>query len=468
MPRTAAIFILRNIMGALFLVLGVANVQARADDVSAVDESWRVRLEQRGIAISMEWDSDVFANARGGSKQGAVTDGLVKLGLDIDCQRISGLGFLADTAIHVAGYYPYGTDISTYVGDLAGVNDNAAYNSPRLYELWLQRGFHSESFNCTLRIGLMGADEEFAVNNTASAFINSSFGAPVALGGTAPVPVYPFSALGTRFDCSVGDDKDLRLTFRSGVFDGNSAAPKFGASSVGAPESFSYNKYGIDFHLNPSTGLIFLNEIVFDFLNRELPGIPPPGPPRWFFGPGHFLVGGFYATNRFENIYQERLQSLGVHSAANPLPTKSGDYGVYALWEQKIYEIAPNSPNGLYLFTRGMAVPEDRNFVSISAETGALYKGLFRRRKDLQDSLGLGFACNSTSDAVRQADNTARSKGFPGIQNLQIESVAEATYVLPITRNWQLQPDLQWVIQPGAVRNARNALVFSVRSILTF
>jgi hypothetical protein len=238
----------------------------------------------------------MFINARGGRSEGAVTGGLVKLGLDIDGQKLTGLGLLANTDMHVEGYYPYGTNISEHVGDLTGVNGNAAYNSPRLYELWFQKSFQVGPVVTSFRIGLMGADQEFDVNSTADWFINTSFGAPLALGGNAPVPVYPFTALGIRLELSVGDDKDLKLTLRSGVFDGNSAAPTLDHIAVGAPAapaSLAYNKYGVDFHLNPSTGLIFLDELVFDFLNREPPGIPPPVPGRWFFGPGHFVIGGF-------------------------------------------------------------------------------------------------------------------------------------------------------------------------------
>jgi porin len=168
-----------------------------------------------------------------GIKQGAVADGLIRLALDIDGQKLTGSAILNDTDLHIEGIYPYGTDISTYVGELAAINNNAAYNSPRLYELWLQKGFHFGSVNGILRIGLMSADQEFDVNDTAALFINGSFGAPLALGGTAPVPVYPFSALGVRLESSVGDDKRLKLTFRSGIYDGNSAAPEFGASPSG-------------------------------------------------------------------------------------------------------------------------------------------------------------------------------------------------------------------------------------------
>ena len=434
-------------------------------------QSWIEELEGRGLTPSLEWDADIFINARGGRSQGAVVDGLVKLGLDIDGQGLTGLGLLSNTDIHVEGYYPYGTNISEHVGDLAGVNGNTAYNSPRLYELWFQKSFQVGPVVNSFRIGLMGADQEFDVNSTAEWFINTSFGAPLALGGNAPVPVYPFTALGIRLELSIGDDKDLKLTLRSGVFDGNSAAPTLDPVAVGsptAPASPAYNKYGVDFHFNPSTGLIFLNELVFDFLNREPPGIPPPGPGRWFFGPGHFLIGGFYATNRFDNIYQERLRVLGIGASLQAVGKESGDYGVYALWEQKIYEAAPVSPDGLYLFTRGLVLPKDRNVDTVSAETGAVYKGVFRRQKELRDSIGVGFAYNSISDNVRRADDVARREGVPNVPDLRFESVLEATYLCPITAHWQLQPDFQWVIRPGASDSLRNAVVIGLRSILTF
>jgi hypothetical protein len=68
------------------------------------------------------------------------------------------------------------------------------------------------------------------------------------------------------------------VNFRTGVFDGNSAAPTLGPFAVGAPASHSYNRYGVDFHLNPSRGLIFLNEFAFDFLKNGAPETPANGP----------------------------------------------------------------------------------------------------------------------------------------------------------------------------------------------
>jgi porin len=482
MAKESAISFIRGTAIAAFLLFcGPSDVRGGAPESSDnqgastnMYQAWQDRLAKEGISISLQWQADVFANLRGGIREGSVTDGLLRLGLDLDCQTylksqtLIRLAFFDDSEIHVQGIYPYGTDISTSVGDIGGVNNNAAYNSPRLYELWFQKRFKFGTVNSSVRTGLMGADQEFDVNGTSSPFINSSFGTPLGLTGNAPIPVYPFTALGLRVDFSVGNQRSLKVNFRSGVFDGNSAAAKLGPFAVGAPASPAYNKYGVDFHLNPNSGLIFLNEFDLDFLRREPPAVPAKGFARWFFGPGHLAIGGFYATNRFENIYQAELQTFGATNAPARVREVSGDYGFYALLEQKVYEDTLDSPNGLFLFGGGCRLPEDRNFISVSVDAGAVYKGIFRRQKESQDSLGIGFVYNSVSDNVRHAATVARNEGVQGVSSFESEPVLEATYVLPVTSHWQLQPDLQWVIRPGGTDALRNALVIGLRSSLAF
>jgi porin len=433
-------FVRGTAIAALLLFCGSSDVRGGAPESSdnqgaktTAYQAWQDLLAKEGISISFQWQADVFANLRGGVREGSVTDGLLRLGLDLDCKTLVPLAFCDDSEIHVDGIYPYGTDISTLVRDIGGVNNNAAYNSPRLNELWVQKQFRVGTANSSVRAGLMGADQEFDVNGTGSLFINSSFGAPLGLSGNAPIPTYPFTALGFRVDFSVGDERNLKVNFRSGVYDGNSAAPKFGPFAVGAPASPAYNKYGVDFHLNPNSGLIFLNELDFDFLSREPAVIPAINSGRWFFGPGHLLIGGFYATNRFESIYQAELQAFGAPSAPARVREVSGDYGIYVLLEQKFYEEVPGSPNGLFLFGRGCRLPDDRNFITVSIDAGAVYKGVFRRQKESQDSLGIGFVYNSVSDNVRHAVAVARNEGVQGVLNFESEPVVEATYVLPVT-----------------------------------
>jgi len=84
-----------------------------------------------------------------------------------------------------------------------------------------------------------GRDATFDVIASAAFFINSSFGAQLTYEGNVPVPVYPFTALGVRLELSGGNAWNVKIktTFRSVIFDGNSAPPTLGPVAVNAPSS---------------------------------------------------------------------------------------------------------------------------------------------------------------------------------------------------------------------------------------
>jgi hypothetical protein len=98
MARTYAISLLRKVVTTLCVLWSLLDVRAAtpgsSDDQEGnigAHESWKDYWTDRGITISPEWDADIFVNARGGIKQGAETNGLIRLGLDLDCQRITKL-----------------------------------------------------------------------------------------------------------------------------------------------------------------------------------------------------------------------------------------------------------------------------------------------------------------------------------------------------------------------------------------
>ncbi len=459
----------------LFLAATTDRSVAQAEPTSpnepgSTDHSWRKELADRGVTFGFQWDADVFANVRGGLRQDYAASGLLQLNIDVALKPLLNVDWLDETTFHVSSYYPYGTDISKYVGDIGGINDYAAYNSVRLYELWLQRGQQIGPVHLSLRIGSMGLDQEFAINNTVTnIFFNSSFGTPLAITGNFPVGVYPFTALGARLELSTGKPENMKVSWRSTVVDGNSGPPKFEPSSIGAPTSLSFNKHGVNFPLNPGKGLFIISEVSFDLLKRELSdSTPPRGGGRFFIGPAHVIFGGFYATNEFEDQYEVRLNELGVPNAPRTPRRVGGNYGSYVLYEQKIYEDAPRSGCGLTLFGRGTFSPDDRNAVPISAETGAVYRGLFRRESASRDSFGIGFIYNRIGDSTRRADRAALSVGLSPSLDLNYESVLEATYQIPVTPNLQFQPDLQFVLHPGGSVQNENALVLGFSVIVTY
>ncbi len=433
-------------------------------------------MDHQGVALTGEWTVDGYASLRGGVRTGVAPAGLLKTMLDVDLAAFCKSDALTGWTLHASGYYPYGTNASArYVGDVGGIDNNAAYNAVRLYELWLQKAFQAGRLTGSVRVGQMGADLEFDSNPTAASFLNGAYGAAVAFSGNLPYPGYPFTALGARLELDAGDDRAVKATWRTAAFDGNSA-PGGGLASLApfAPRESPYNPHGVDFHLNLGTGVLLISELSLDFLkedpeaapDRRLP-VSPPKPAGFHLGTGHVILGGFYHTERFRDAYEARLGDLGVAGEDGRGERRlSGDFGVYALWAERVFRDGPGSPYGLSAFVRGLWVPADRNFISLSTEAGAVYDGIFVRGAT-NDRFGFGLAVNRVSDRIRAADRFASTHGVPA-SNPGAEFALEWFYSYPLRDNWQLQPDLQWVLHPGTSVSLRSAVVLGVRSTLTF
>jgi porin len=103
------------------------------------------------------------------------------------------------------------------------------------------------------------------------------------------------------------------------------------------------------------------------------------------------------------------------------------------------------------------------------------WKGAIPGRE--QDVLGLGFAYARIGARARRSD-TDRAfydpSGFNPIRNA--ESVVELTYAAQVAPWWTVQPDLQYIINPGAgipnqndpTRTIRNALLLGLVTMITF
>jgi porin len=86
------------------------------------------------------------------------------------------------------------------------------------------------------------------------------------------------------------------------------------------------------------------------------------------------------------------------------------------------------------------------------------------------DSLAVGFAYAGISDQVHGFDVDS---GLPVARNH--EALFEISYTARIKKSWTLQPDFQYIVQPGGnVPNASgtgavgNASVLGVRTTLSF
>jgi porin len=101
-------------------------------------------------------------------------------------------------------------------------------------------------------------------------------------------------------------------------------------------------------------------------------------------------------------------------------------------------------------FARAGFAQHDRSAVPWSIETGCNISGALGAR----NTLGIALAYVDLNGRLFTTDNPT---------GLRHEIVAESTLSIPINEKVSLQPDLQYVIDPGGTSDARNALVAGLR-----
>ena len=118
------------------------------------------------------------------------------------------------------------------------------------------------------------------------------------------------------------------------------------------------------------------------------------------------------------------------------------------------------SSQGLGWFGRIAFEPQDRNFVGFYFDTGLVYTGLIPTRDE--DQLGVGFGYAQLTNGARQTLELEGSRGVGA------EMVLEFTYKAILTPWLYIQPDAQFIINPGGTQDLKNAFVIGGRVSVNF
>jgi len=120
-----------------------------------------------------------------------------------------------------------------------------------------------------------------------------------------------------------------------------------------------------------------------------------------------------------------------------------------------------------------MGTPQiDRNLIDFSANAGLTLHEPYIGRDD--DTVGIGMGYAQVSPALAALERMENLTGtFTPVQNS--ETYLEATYQAQVTPWWQIQPDIQYVFNPGAGTVSpttglpvQNELVLGVRTNILF
>ena len=162
-----------------------------------------------------------------------------------------------------------------------------------------------------------------------------------------------------------------------------------------------------------------------------------------------YKLGVWYDTEHFAD---QRFDNTGL-SLANPLSTgipqqHRGDYSIYAVADQLVWVDPEESDRTINLFARAMGTPQtDRNLIDFSLNFGMTFHEPFLHRDDDTFGIGMGYARVSNQAAGLDQDTAAYSGAFAPTRTS--ETFIEATYQYAVAPWLQLQPDFQYVFNPG-------------------
>jgi porin len=405
----------------------------------------RPALSKYGISFTISETSEGLGNITGGAKQGFEYDGLTQLDLQLDTERAFDLhGGL----FNISGLQLHGRDLSAdNLYTLQTASGIEGDRSTRLWELWYQQKFLDED-RLDVKVGQQSLDQEFMVSLNAQLFVNTMFGWPLLPSEDLPGggPAYPLSTLGVRARYRPTDS----ITILAGVFNGS---PDY--NNTGDPQE--RNQSGTTFTLDG--GVLAIAEVQYQY--------PALGTMVYADDDSDALAGTYRLGVWYdsESFADQRFTAESHH----------GDLGVYAVVDQMLWHAAVDPDNALSIFCRAMGSPQtDRNLIDFSLNVGLTLHDPIPHRDD--DTFGIGMGYGQVSPPASDADRAIRATVNTHYPIRSNETFLELTYQYQLTPWCQLQPDFQYVFNPGAgvlnpnlpTQRIKNEAVLGIRVNILF
>lgn len=368
----------------------------------------RTQWSEAGIDLMLTHIGEYMAVTSGGLAQKGEYLSRTDLGVTLNTEKLLRWkdGTFQFTFMHTDGGQP-----NDHSGSLQGVSNIEAPATAKLLEAWYDQGFFSGS--ASLRFGLYDLNTEFDAMETAKMFSNPSFGISpdYSQSGVNGPSIFPTTSLALRARYQSAGN----LYAQAAILDGVPGKP-------GAPR-------GTYVRLDPQDGWLVAAET------------------------------GYRATRATNS--KERYLKLGVGAwrytepltadvNGNPIGA-SYSQGFYLISEAHLYRETEGSAKGLYWFLHYGHAGEKLHQIGHYVGGALIYTGLLPGRDE--DQLGLGVASASNGQYFLDAN--------PGFESR--ETIWELAYRARVTPWLSVQPDIQYVENPGTDPVVKNATVASVR-----
>ena len=360
------------------------------------------------FAVEAAYTGEAWRNVSGGLRRDGTYLDNIDVIATLDADRAFGWN---GTTILVSALHNNRSTLSDrIVGDTQAVSNIDTDGATRLYEAWVERVFDSGA----MKLGLIDLNSEFDVNETGALFVNSSHGigpdfSQIGENGPAIFPITGFGLV-TRLDFSE------RTALRVAAFE----------ATVGDPN----HPRRTTLDLETDEGALLVAELTFRPTESS-----------------RSMVGVWRHDGRTTDLadpeFQHKDESVGLYALAEGTLLRTGEHALsgfirLGFADAHVHQIARYQGAGLVW-------------------SGPLFAGSER-----EEQLGIALASITNGNTFR------RVQAELGSDFERQETAIELTYRVQALPWLALQPDVQYVINPGTDPTLDNAWVVGLRFELSW
>lgn len=410
------------------------NKKSRLRTGSVIPETTlRQALADLGISFNGAYTAYFLANVSGGREQDFAYNHMLFLQLNVDFEKLVGwqggsmVWSFADNA---------GSDLSNSIGNNFQVSTDYGPNTFMFNEFYLRQNLFDDKLS--LKLGQMSLLNDFLASPLYDVYANLAFcGNPLAVPFNLPATAMPVSSWGAHAKWT---DPDWYA--QAGIYQVS--------HRLGLP---AY--HGFDYSIRGGDGTMIFAEAGWTptFFKREgtssksadgkasVDGKKTFAPVEDAGSPGY---AGHYKFGTYFSNWSYAPFSNG--------PDVANVYGFYFLADQMVFQEAGAPSQGLTLWSAFTVSPQEIVAqIPFFVSGGAQYVGLVPYR-DLDTTI-FGVAWGSYSR------NLASQQASQGLPQEDYEMVFEWSYQIQVNQWLQIQPDVQYIVNPGATHTIQNAWV---------
>jgi porin len=367
--------------------------------------------EEPTYTLGALYVADALANVHGGLREGSAWVDSLELAGEFDAGRALGIGDLTLFASLVRTNPP--TFSERYVGDAMVVSNIDSKQALRVLEAWLDWGFEAHGTG-SVRVGLYDLNSEFDTTDSRGLFINSAYGIgqEIAQTGHNGPSIFPVTALAARVAWAPSAPWLLEFAVVDGV--------------PGDPDDQHKSRW----HLSRSEGALLIGEVSASA------------------GPVAQVSVGHWR-------YTEEFARVGPLDPDGSIESGRDNHGTYVT-----AEFRPRSERGdgtarWSAFVRAGEANDRVNVFDRHVAAGVVVAWPWPGAHG--STLGLAASEARVGTDYRSLHRRA------GHDLERYERNVELTWRVPIGEHVVLQPDVQYVVNPGAERRIPDAWVVGVR-----